>query len=64
MFPHLPPGCRVFGVPARELAGGQTRPMALAVRFRRATSRMKAAVPATNRKKHGKNWQKSMDTHG
>jgi hypothetical protein len=40
--------------------------MALAVRFRRATSRMKAAVPATgkNMGKTGKNWQKSMDTHG
>jgi len=38
--------------------------MALAVRFRRATSRMKAAVPATNRKKHGKNREKLAEING
>lgn len=40
--------CLVLGVPGTEDEGGQTNPMRLAVTFRWATARMKAAVPESS----------------
>ena len=46
---HLLTGlCLVLGVPGTEDEGGQTNPMRLAVTFRWATARMKAAVPESS----------------